>query len=153
MTPLFKKLNLKEDLSIHCVNAPDSFQSELSAVNNMGIDVKTEIKDPVIQFVLYFVHQKSEIKNAIDRLDPLLKDDALLWFAYPKKSSIQYVSDISRDDGWQPVGLKGWEGVRQIAIDGDWSALRFRRVQYIKNITRRSSMAMTPEAKGRTTQK
>jgi hypothetical protein len=35
--------------------------------------------------------------------------------------------------------------VRQVAIDEDWSALRFRRVAHIKKMTR--SFAMTSEGK------
>jgi len=38
-----------------------------------------------------------------------------------------------------------------VAIDKDWSVLRFRKVEFIKKITRRSSMALTKEAKKRTT--
>jgi hypothetical protein len=33
MTPLFKKLNLKDQRSIHVVQAPDSFQAELKAIS------------------------------------------------------------------------------------------------------------------------
>jgi hypothetical protein len=34
------------------------------------------------------------------------------------------------------LGDAGFEPVRQVAIDEDWSALRFRRVEYIKSMTR-----------------
>jgi hypothetical protein len=40
-----------------------------------------------------------------------------------------------------------------VAIDEDWSALRFRDVAFVKKITRRESFALTEEAKNRTTQK
>ena len=33
MTPLFKKLNLKDQRSVHVVQAPDSFQAELKAIS------------------------------------------------------------------------------------------------------------------------
>jgi hypothetical protein len=56
----------------------------------------------------------------------------MLWFAYPKKSSVNYTCDFSRDTGWEILGRHGFEGVRMVAIDQDWSALRFRRVEYIK---------------------
>jgi hypothetical protein len=35
----------------------------------------------------------------------------------------------------------------------DWSALRFRKAEFIKTIARRESFALTPDAKARTTQK
>lgn len=34
------------------------------------------------------------------------------------------------------MGSLGFAGVRQVAIDDDWSALRFRRVEYIKKMAR-----------------
>lgn len=60
-----------------------------------------------------------------------------MWFAY-----------LNRDTGWQTLGDLGFEPVRQIAIDEDWSALRFRRVEFIKAMKR--SFAMSKEGKKRT---
>jgi len=50
----------------------------------------------------------------------------LIWVAYPKKSSKKYKSDLSRDDFWDALKDLGLEPVRQIALDEDWSALRFK---------------------------
>jgi hypothetical protein len=58
--------------------------------------------------------------------------DALLWFAYPKGTSKNYQCDFNRDTGWSVIRDAGFDTVRQVAIDDDWSALRFRRVEYIK---------------------
>jgi hypothetical protein len=60
-----------------------------------------------------------------------------LWFAYPKKSGA-YASDISRDQGWDALAVAGFLGVTQIAIDEDWSALRFRPRGEIAKLTRKS---------------
>ncbi len=43
------------------------------------------------------------------------------------------------------LGAAGFEPVRMVAIDEDWSALRFRRVEHIKKMTR--SFAMTDAGK------
>jgi len=40
--------------------------------------------------------------------------------------------------------------VRQVAIDEDWSALRFRRVEYVKKMTRDKKRAMTRAGKAKT---
>ena len=58
----------------------------------------------------------------------LAKGDAVVWFAYPKGSSKRYKSEVNRDDSWASVGQEGFEPVRMVAIDEDWSALRVRRV-------------------------
>jgi hypothetical protein len=98
-------------------------------------------------FVLIFVKSCSEIQHYADAVKTALNEDALLWLAYPKKSSKKYQSDISRDDGWQPVGDLGFEGVRQIAIDEDWSAVRFRDARFIKSMSRDKKRAMSKEGK------
>jgi hypothetical protein len=59
--------------------------------------------------------------------------DALLWFAYPKGTSKRYTCDFNRDSGSDVIRNAGFDSVRQIAIDEDWSAPRFRRVEYIKS--------------------
>jgi hypothetical protein len=38
--------------------------------------------------------------------------------------------------GWTPLDDAGFEIVSRVAIDEDWSAKRFRRVDFIKNMTR-----------------
>ena len=59
----------------------------------------------------------------------------MVWFAYPKGSSKKYKCEFNRDTGWSAVGKQGFEPVRMVASDEDWSALRFRRVEFIKKMT------------------
>jgi hypothetical protein len=63
---------------------------------------------------------------------------------------VRKCADIGRDDSWQPLGDLGFEGVRQVAIDEDWSALRFRHVDYIKTFKRDPKRAMSAKGKRRT---
>jgi hypothetical protein len=84
---------------------------------------------------------------------PGFKGDAILWYCYPKGSSKKYKCEFNRDTGWEGLGKYNLEPVRQIAIDEDWSAIRFRRVEYIKTITRAQSGTITEEARRRTSQK
>lgn len=151
MDPVFKKLNFKDHQSILVLNAPYSFQPNLEVMEN-----ETSIQDHIetakqITFLLAFVTKKEEIAEIVPLIATQLKGDALVWIAYPKKSSKRYRSDISRDEGWAPMGEAGLEPVRMVAIDQDWSALRFRKVGFIKKITRSKKMALTKEAKERTT--
>ena len=52
------------------------------------------------------------------------KADRVAWIAYPKAGQLE--TDINRDILWRHLKAKGIRGVRQIAIDSIWSALRFR---------------------------
>jgi hypothetical protein len=71
--------------------------------------------------------------------------DPIVWVTYPKKASKRYTCEFDRDTGWEPLGAVGFEPVRQVAVDDDWSALRFRRVAHIKTMKR--SFAMTDAGK------
>lgn len=154
MRALFKKLNFKvKHNQIVAINAPQSFQDELTAMKSVA-KISTDInKVNEVEFAICFVKTQSEIESFISIVDKKIIGDAVIWLCYPKSSSKKYKCDFNRDTGWATLGDYGLEGVRQVAIDEDWSALRFRKVEYIKNITRRESYALTNEAKQRTTQK
>jgi len=89
---------------------------------------------------LILVQSSDEISQWARVADQYFRDDQVLWFAYPKKSSKMYTVQIHRDHGWKPLRDLGFEPVRQIALDADWSALRFRRRIDIKNFTRKSEI-------------
>jgi hypothetical protein len=153
MTPLFKKLNFKDHKSILVVNSPKSFENELSEMSNITQIKKKEEDITAIEFTLCFATKQIEIDSFITAVNPKILGDAVIWLCYPKGTSKNYKCDFNRDTGWVIVGELGFEPVRMVAIDEDWSALRFRKVEYIKTITRRESHALTTEAKKRTTQK
>ncbi|MEM8896755.1 MAG: hypothetical protein AAGC85_01560 [Bacteroidota bacterium] len=150
MSPLFKKLNWKNHTPILIGHAPDSFQEEIEQIASMT-DVHTEIQSDIqYPFLLVFAEKLADLHTKIESIKDSCQGDVVLWFAYPKKSSKKYVSDITRDNGWLPLGEMGFEGVRQVAIDVDWSALRFRHVDYIKSMKRDNSWAMSEKGKKRT---
>jgi hypothetical protein len=107
------------------------------------VAIQFEPSESPIEFLLVFVTSKIEINKYTEKLASLLEGDAILWFAYPKRSSKKYDSDITRDDGWQILGKLGFEGVRMVAIDDDWSALRLRKAEYIKTMKRDPKRAMS----------
>lgn len=150
MTPTFKKLNFKTQKEICIVNSPSEFAQELKAMK-IFTSIKTDIKEcKDIEFILTFVKTKDEIDKITRAVEKKLKGDGIVWFAYPKGSSKKYNVEISRDNGWDILGEIGLEGVRAVAIDDDWSALRFRRVEYIKVMNRNSNSAMTQNGKTKT---
>lgn len=150
MEKLLKKLNYKDQSVIAILGAPESFQpvldhwQELTHVDTHLIETST------YEFVLAFAREKADLHLYADQIVPRLAEDAVFWMAYPKKSSKKYQSDITRDDGWQPFGDAGFEGVRMVALDDDWSALRLRHVDHIKTMQRSSSMALSEKGKIRT---
>ena len=153
MTPLFKKLNFKDQQTILILNAPESFQENITAMSDFaGFSFDSnELEE--IEFAMVFATQQVQINDAVEALYPKLKGDAITWFCYPKKSSKKYKCDFNRDTGWEVMGKYGMEGVRMVAIDQDWSALRFRKVEFIKTMKRRESFALSKEGKAKAEQK
>jgi hypothetical protein len=147
MTPLFNKLNLGTQRDILVVNAPDSFESELSALTDVTIH-RDHKRLTAVPFALTFVTTFAEIEAAARWL-PKAVGDAVIWFAYPKGTSRRYHCEFNRDTGWAAVSAAGFETVRQVAIDEDWSALRFRRTEYVKTLSRDASRARSPAGKAR----
>ena len=140
MTPLFKKLNLGTTQVVHVLNAPSSFERELEAL--AGVDVK-RIATGKVAFALAFVKTLAEVERASAELTGSAQEDAVLWMVYPKGTSKKYTCEFNRDTGWESLGRAGYEPVRQVAIDEDWSALRFRRVEHIKTMKRHPEGAIS----------
>jgi hypothetical protein len=140
MTPLFKKLNLAVAQPIHVLNAPESFEKELQALT--GVDVIREAQGRIL-FALAFVKTLGEVEAATKKLVRAAEGDAQLWMVYPKGSSKKYTCEFNRDTGWKALGDAGYEPVRQVAIDEDWSALRFRKAEFIKTMKRNPDGAIS----------
>jgi hypothetical protein len=148
MDPIFKKLNFKNHPAICVCSAPDSFAPQLEAMQEFT-RVHTDLAElDELHFGLAFVTRQAEVDAFASAFVEKLTDDGLIWFAYPKGTSKRYKCEFNRDSGWEILGQLGFEGVRIVAIDEDWSALRFRRVEHIKTLTR--SFAMSDEGKKRT---
>lgn len=149
MSDLFKKLNLKDQKEILVLNAPESIEAELATLQ--GITVQRRLEDSTqATFSLTFVIKQEELDRLSRAVAEKAAGDAVVWFAYPKASSKKYRCEFNRDTGWNVLGELGFEPVRQVAIDADWSALRFRRVAYIRSLTRTSLQALSEEGKKRT---
>ncbi|MBL8226962.1 MAG: hypothetical protein JNL98_00730 [Bryobacterales bacterium] len=145
MNAIFQKLNYKNQGTIYVVNAPDSFQPAVDELRGSAT-VKTSLANArEAGFVILFATKQTEVDRFASQVAKSVQGDALVWIAYPKGSSKKYKCDFNRDTGWSQMGAHGFEPVRQVAIDEDWSALRFRRVEYIKTMTR--SFAMTKEGR------
>ena len=130
MAHLFDKLNLKDQDEVVVLNAPLSFEPELAWL--AGRRVVRDLGEVVaVRFALAFAYRKDERDALAAALVARAEGDAVLWFAYPKRTSKRYKADFDRDRGWDVLTSAGYQGVRQVAIDDDWSALRFRRGEHV----------------------
>ena len=129
MADILAKLGLKPGVPARLLDVPGALAPHFA-----GVAADTESPE----VVLGFVARVADVAPLIARLLPLYARGGRLWIAYPKLSGA-HASDISRDRGWEPLTDAGLLPVTQIAIDTDWSALRWRWRDEIKSITRRNA--------------
>ena len=127
MHPVEKKLQFKEGTRLLILNLPESLK-ELVAAWSWVTVFQEKLPEGVNQAdaMLVFVQKEEDVKAAAEVLNHHLAHDGLLWFSYPKKTSKRYTSEITRDHGWDALTAVRLRPVRQVAIDEDWSALRWR---------------------------
>lgn len=124
---LCKKLGCKPGSVLRLIDCPETIAPLLPE--------SAAAEEPSI--ILAFVRDRAALAAAVPGAIAAYRRGAALWFAYPKKSgSIR--SDITRDDGWESLAAHDLLPVTQVAIDGDWSALRFRYRDEIARLTRAS---------------
>lgn len=137
MDATFIKLNYKGQKEIFILNAPHSFKDNVESMTEFATIKNEVVKTDEIEFAIAFATRQSEINEFVQQIAPKLKGDAIFWVSYPKGTSKNHTCDFNRDTGWAIMGEYDLEGVRQVAIDDDWSALRFRKVEYIKTLARK----------------
>ena len=124
--PLLKKLNFKDQgQPVLVTNAPKSYDEIKTAFEG---EVHQQAELETYDFVQVFGVNNEELQSHAKSVVGHVSDDGLLWLCYPKKSSKTYKgSDCRRETVMGMLFEEGYEPVRQITIDDDWSALRFRK--------------------------
>lgn len=78
-------------------------------------------------FVLAFSATATDLARVAPATLAASADDCVLWYAFPKQASKKFSSDLNRDVVWKQLEPLGIQPNRNVAIDDDWSALRFKR--------------------------
>jgi hypothetical protein len=145
----FAKLNLKDQKDIVIENAPASFEKEIASLKSVTVR-RSMSETKQVEFSLTFATKQKEVDSLARTVARKAAGDAIVWIAYPKKTSKKFTCEFNRDSGWPSMGQAGFEPVRMVAIDEDWSALRFRRAEFIKNMTRPEEYRYSKTGKSKT---
>ena len=127
---LLEKLQLKDEKNLLIQGLPSTVEKQI-VKNAFAKNVTPLLKARKIDFALVFAISHKQLHDILRDVVPALHEDAKLWVAYPKVSS-KIVSDLTRDCNWECISKFGFEGVRLIALDNIWSAMRFKRVDAIR---------------------
>ena len=119
--PLLKKLFFKGQSPVLLLGLPAELKDLSKAFGKTDTTLKARYP-----FVLAFVKSLAEGEKLAKVLPKHLEEKAVVWVAYPKGTSKKYQSDYNRDTGHALMGKHGLDGVSLVALDGDWSAMRFK---------------------------
>jgi hypothetical protein len=138
MDNILKKLRYGHQDRIAVLNAPEEFRERINGLlPEVKIDAEINARY-LYDFMIVFTPASADVEKLGPACIHNLSDDGKLWLAYPKGKSRKYTTDINRDRGWDTVTETGFRPVSQVAIDDDWSALRFRNSKYIKQVKKNS---------------
>lgn len=132
MKTLFQKLKLENQDAILVLNEPEGFSKELASLVDIEI-YQSVIQINKIEFALIFVTTIAELENQLQTVLHKLKEDAILWIAHPRKRSQRYDTDITNAYPWTQLNRKCFEAVKNIKVNDDWEAVRFRKLEYVKH--------------------
>jgi hypothetical protein len=111
---LAKKLNLKSGSRVRVLGQPADV-----ALSGLALTTSADAEG-----VIVFVKTLADLGAVCGPVVEAAQQDRIAWLVYPKAG--QLGTDLNRDILWQQMLTRGVQGVRQVAIDSVWSAMRFR---------------------------
>ena len=128
---IIQKLKAKPG-AVAVINSPKDILGEFKSFKP-AVSIPAGAKE-YFDFVLLFAINSKELEPSWKRIIPALKEDAVFWVAYPKKSS-GIPSDLSRgaSGGWSVYAGSPWQPVASVAIDAKWTGTRFKLAPSLEN--------------------
>ena len=84
--------------------------------------------DGPFDVIMAFCLNRKELEEVVPSARERLSDKGSLWIAYLKQTASK-ATDINRDTISAYLKEQGITSVAMISIDGDWSALRAKRIE------------------------
>ena len=123
---ILKKMRYQNEDKGAVLNAPKEINNEFKKI---GFDNNVKKNS---QFTILFVKNKTEFDKLMKPTINKIEYDSMFWVAYPKGTS-KIETDVNRDILWKLTEPYGLRPVSQVAIDSDWSAMRFRPIEKVKS--------------------
>jgi len=128
-----KKLRLAAGQKVAVLKAPEGFTALLSpGPADIGTRLASAQAYDVVQL---FVNSADELRRLGPDAIRAVKPDGLLWITYPKGGQTRAVTDLPATPWWtkrdvlgEITSVTGYKAVAFVAIDDNYTALRFKRV-------------------------
>jgi len=102
-------------------------QANQNVAAQMPADIVKEGDGPFDAILMFCMHRK-DLEQYLPIAKDKLGEKGSLWIAYLKQTASK-ATDINRDSINAYAKENGITGVAMISIDGDWSALRLKRIE------------------------
>lgn len=122
MNPILKKLHISSRGPVLVLNAPEEFQELLS---ELDVEIHEEIED-YYHYVQVFVQDAEDAEDYLKEAIGVLEAGGYLWFCYPKENALEYETDIDKEFVNELTESFDLEGVTQISLDDNWTAIRLK---------------------------
>jgi hypothetical protein len=120
-TPLWKKLGIREGVTVRIVDAPDSFDLRRE---DLPPDVEITGEFVPADIHLVFARTAIDLESRFRRAMTAMPSNGSIWVAWPKRSS-GIESDITDNRLREMLLPTGLVDNKVCAIDDMWSGLRF----------------------------
>jgi len=119
-TPLAKKLGIKGGQRVAFIAAPPELRDWLAP---LPPDVLLGRPDATSDLVHVFVRHRADLARHLAALRSRLRDDAVVWVSWPKKSS-GVATDVTEDTIRELALPAGYVDVNVCAVSDVWSGLK-----------------------------
>jgi hypothetical protein len=120
--PLYKKLGLKEGITVKLVHAPWHYPELIGEMFEKLNLKNTATKD--VDFIHFFTNSLAEVAGQLPALKQQIKKDGAIWISWYKMSAgkpTELTENIIRN-----IGLAArLVDVKVCAVDEEWSGLKF----------------------------
>jgi DUF3052 family protein len=120
-TPLAKKLGIKEGSAICTRGAPADYAALVAPLPD-GVRMSPKVSART-DLVHIFSKQRTKLSTELAAARKALRDDAMIWVSWPKKSS-GVATDITEDTVRELAFPLGLVDVKVCAVDDTWSGLK-----------------------------
>ena len=121
MTPLHKKLGLKENTAVLILNYPGEYV-DLFDVFPENITIQKRASTKKCDFVHLFVSKHRELEHYYFAAKDMIRIDGMLWISWPKGNRDL---DVNRDRIREFALSNGLVDVKVASINEYWSGLKF----------------------------
>jgi hypothetical protein len=124
---LLEKLQLKDERNLLIQGLPSSIEKQFAKLA-FAKNLTPLLKSKKIDFALVFAVNEQQLRGIVCEVFPALHKDAKFWVAYPKVGS-KIATTLNRDCSWECITGRGYEVVRQVAVDHVWTAVRYQQTE------------------------